>query len=255
MTPSASDIPVDATAMTGGFAPFTVTHLVVVIVSAAIAGSVIALGRRWIAIAPARERALRRMLAGSILIASAGSLGYWTFVETFDAQLSLPLHICDLVPWIAAIALLANGPAWRWTRTITWFWGIGLSSWAFIYPVLRGGPDTAKFWWFWLVHLGIVLAAAYLVLAMRFRPTRRDLGVAAAAIVAYAAAMTPLNLALDADYGYVGDDPQGPTAILGPWPWRIPIIVIGQAVIFAAVWFPVRALVMTGADIDRRRPS
>ncbi|MEM7433371.1 MAG: hypothetical protein AAF351_15720, partial [Pseudomonadota bacterium] len=46
----------------------------------------------------------------------------------FDPQRSLPLHVCDIVPWIGIFALLRPRP---WSLSITYFWGIGLSIFAF----------------------------------------------------------------------------------------------------------------------------
>lgn len=242
----------DATSVAGSagletFAAFTPTHAIVVVVAALLVVPVIALGRRWHASAPRRERRLRRAIAGGIVLVQAWSLWFWLHPERLDATISLPLHVCDLVPWIAA-AVLAVGPArWPAAAGLVYFWGIGLSGWGFVWPVLEKGPSTMHFWLFWAVHAQIVGTAGYVALASSWRPSRRELRIAAACTILYAIAITPVNLGLEADYGYVGPG-DGPAALLGPWPWRLPLVVAGQIAIFALLWLPWRRNDAEGAS-------
>ena len=211
----------------------------VVVVAAALITAVVGAGRRWRRIAPDRERALRRALAWFVLATQAASLWYWLRPARYDPTISLPLHVCDLVPWVAALVLLVGPARWPAAAGLAYFWGIGLSGWGFVWPVLRSGPATLHFWLFWLVHLQIVGTACYLVFASDWRPTRRDLRIAAVGTLAYAIAITPANLLFAADYGYVGPG-GGPASLLGPWPWRMGIVVGGQVAIFVLLWWPWR---------------
>jgi hypothetical integral membrane protein (TIGR02206 family) len=219
------------------FRAFTPMHAAVLLGAITVLTPVVVAGRRWASLQPARERRLR--IAGALGIAAAQivNIVYWLGPERLDPAVSLPLHVCDLIPWVAVAALLLPAERGRWTRSLTYFWGLGLSSWGFFWPVLETGPATFRFWLFWLVHLQVVGAAIYLVAATPWRPRPRDLAVAIAAAAAYAAALTPVNLALQADYGYVGPG-DGPASILGPWPWRMPLLLLGEAVIFTALAWP-----------------
>ena len=77
-----------------------------------------------------------------------------------------------------------------------------------------------------------------------FRPDWRDCGRACAADAAYLAIVLPLDLWLDADYGYLGELPpeQIPpfVAALGPWPARAVIVVALAAAAFTIVELPWR---------------
>ena len=232
------------------FRAFTPMHGAVLIGAIAVLTPVVVAGRRWARCDPARERRLR--IAGALGIAAAQvvNIVYWLAPARLDPAVSLPLHVCDLIPWVAVAALLLPAGRGGWTRTLTYFWGLGLSSWGFFWPVLETGPATFRFWLFWLVHLQVVGAAIYLVAATAWRPRPRDLGLAILAAAAYAVLLTPVNLALSADYGYVGPG-DGPASILGPWPWRMPLLLLGQAAIFTSLAWPWcgRAIV----DLIRRR--
>jgi hypothetical integral membrane protein (TIGR02206 family) len=154
----------------------------------------------------------------------------------YDKMESWPLHICDLAVWIAPAALLTQK---RWLRTLLYFFGIGLSTQAFLTPVVQGGVGGIRFWLFWIGHTQIVGSAIYDVAALGYRPRWRDVVLAFGALVAYAIAITPLNLAFGVNYGYIGDSrPLRPTVIdrLGPWPWRL-IPMMGMAIaVFVLAW-------------------
>lgn len=155
----------------------------------------------------------------------------------FDASQSLPLHICDIVPWIGAAALLFSI---RSLRSLAYFWGIGLSVWALITPILSVGPAHLRYWLFWLGHGQIIGTAAYLVVVLKYRPRMRDLGVVAIATIVYVLAVLPVDFLFDADYGYVGR--QSPTAPLGPWPARVLIVLLAECLIFVLLILPWQGL-------------
>jgi hypothetical integral membrane protein (TIGR02206 family) len=222
-----------------GFAAFTPAHGLVLVGAALVLTPFLRAGARWRAVAPARERRLRVGFALGIIAAQIVNIVYWAMPARFDPAISLPIHVCDLIPWVSAAALLAPAGRGRWACTLAYFWGLGLSSWGFIYPVLETGPDTFRFWLFWLVHGQIVGAALFIAVVDPWRPTGRDLGFAVVAVIAYAALITPVNLAIPADYGYVGPG-DGPTSLLGPWPWRVPIVLAGQAALFGLLYLPWR---------------
>lgn len=226
-----------AAAVPPGFAAFTPAHGLVLVVAAIVLMPILRAGARWRTLAPDRERRLRVAFAGSIIAVQIVNIVYWAMPARFDPAISLPVHVCDLIPWVCAVALLAPAARGRGVRTLAYFWGLGLSSWGFIYPVLETGPDAFRFWLFWLVHLQIVGAALYIAFIDPWRPTRRDLVFAVSAVIAYAVLITPVNLGIGADYGYVGPG-DGPASLLGPWPTRLPIVLAGEAMLFGLLYLP-----------------
>lgn len=162
---------------------------------------------------------------------------YWLVFREggFDWHESLPLHICDIAGLLAGVALI-----WprRWLVAIFYFWGVGLSSLAFALPVIDEGPTHLVFWTFWISHFIVVGGALFFVLAEGYRPTWRDLLVAFAFSLVYVLVVLAVNGMLGSNYAYLGPADDGPTAFVGPWPARIPKLVLMGLLLQVAAWAP-----------------
>ncbi|HYE02799.1 MAG TPA: TIGR02206 family membrane protein [Phycisphaerales bacterium] len=149
---------------------------------------------------------------------------WWNVPPRFGIERAIPLQLCDLAGVVGGLALLSGS---RFLTTTIYFWGVVLSTQAFITPIIKEGPALTRFWLFWESHTFIVGAAAYVVWVRGYRPRARDLGVGVLMTVAYAALVFPLNLALGTNFGYIGRPNPDPGArrtlvdALGPWPWRV----------------------------------
>lgn len=223
--------------------PFTWVHLISLIWTLGPLIISCILARRWLARGRADlEHRLAAAWGGFLICINIWSIVFWHLPGTFELAESLPLQLCDIACLLAPLVFLTD---WRWPRTLLFFWGIGLSTQAFVTPTVEEGPAHMKYYLFWLVHLGIVGSAIYDVVVRRYRPTFRDLALAVAATIAYALVMVVLNHFLSAhlghpvNYGFVGDTlRERPTIAdkLGPWPRRVFImaaIVIG---LFTFMW-------------------
>ena len=170
-------------------------------------------------------------------------LGYqaYDFVTLgWDPGNTLPLQICDFVAVIAALVFVR--PARR-LQSLAYFWGIALSTQAFITPDLAGGPDSLSFWAFWLYHLFVVGAGVYVVAVQRFRPQWRDLQFAVLMGLVYCAVIFAIDAIFNLNYGYLGrGTPSRPTLIdvLGPWPLRSLFMVLLGVVAMTLLWLPWR---------------
>lgn len=241
----APDVPAqlkDCSDWAASFCPFTLQHVIVVACCAALTGVVIYLGRRWRG--TDRERLLRRGLGISVILTQSASEIYWTLLIPFEKGQSLPLHLCDVAIWTVAIAMLTEH---RWARAIVYFMGMALSTQGFFTPTLQYGYEHVRFWFFWIGHTQIVGAALYFVIVNGFRPQWRDFRVASLVTIAWLMVVFTLNLLIDTNYGYVGrTDPSNPTIVqkLGPWPWRVLIMMAMATVAYIAVW-------MIGAGIAK----
>lgn len=250
LTPAA---PETATWLTE-FRAFSLLHLATVMVLAAAMAGSSRLGRRWKDTAP--EWRLRVGWSAFTIAWNVMALVYFFLPGVYDKRESWPLHVCDLAVWIAPAALLTQR---RWLRTLLYFFGIGLSTQAFVTPVVEGGVGGIRYWLFWVGHTQIVGSAVYDVAALGYRPRWRDVLIAAGSLVAYAALVTPINLGFGVNYGYIGNlKPERPTVIdkLGAWPWRlVPMtaLALGVFVLSWAVW-AVPAWIK-GRRIDPDRPA
>ncbi|MEM9021098.1 MAG: TIGR02206 family membrane protein [Planctomycetota bacterium] len=165
---------------------------------------------------------------------------FYSIPPQLKPEESLPIQACDLLALIAAVAMLR--PV-RLLRAVTYFGAFGLTLQAFLTPVIDTGPDTMKFYMFWLLHISIVFCAVFDVVVRGFRPTGRDLLVAVAWWAGYALIMIGVNYPTGWYYGYLGPKipPNAEDTILkhlGPWPVR-PLSMMALALIlFTLLWLP-----------------
>lgn len=158
-----------------------------------------------------------------------------------DWSKALPLQVCDGVALAAPLALLTRN---RWLMAVAWFSGLGLSSQAFITPVVKTGPDSLEYWVFWLMHGCIYAAAAVQVAALHYRPNFGDYARAWIGSLGYVMCIVPLDMLTGWNYGYMGNAlPDTPTVLdhLGPWPWRILVLCAVTSVLYLLLWLPFEA--------------
>lgn len=221
-----------------GFAAFTMMHLWVVLVSAGAMGLLCWLGRRF---GRRFEIAWAWVIVATQILHNAWWL-WWSMLsdENPDAGIAayleagLPLQLCDLAAPTAAIVMFFGlRPGFRWSRSLLYFWGIGLSSWAFFTPVLTTGPEHILFWTFWINHVQIVGTAVYDLLIRGYRPGWKDLRTTVLISFVWALVVQPLNFFAGANYGFMGEAGAAgsPIEALGSWPLRL---------------LPLAAIVLTG---------
>ncbi len=183
-----------------------------------------------------RERVLRFGWAGFTFVWQIGATIWWFLPSNFDLYESLPFHLCDIAAWIAPFALVFQN---RLLRALLFFWGLGLSTQAFVSPVVADGVDSVEFWLFWVGHTQIVGSALYDTAVLAFRPRRRDFFVASGVSIAIAGLMMVFNVVFDVNYWFVGNaSPSAPTVVdfLGPWPLRVVWMACLGIGIMALLW-------------------
>jgi len=201
------------------------------------------LGRCWRE--TPREARLRRIWGWTVLTYQTLYSIWWLMPARLDWKDSLPFQVCDLAAFIAGLAMVTQ---WRPWRTLLYFWGIGLSTQAFFTPVVNVGPAHSYYWMFWIGHTMIVGSAIYDVVVGGFRPSWRDLRLVVIVSLCYGSVMFAFNLITGFNYAYIGNNtPKAPTLIdkLGPWPWRVLIlllIVISDYIVLWALWPLARTL-------------
>ncbi len=170
---------------------------------------------------------------------------FYFLPENFDWKVSLPLHACDIIGLAAAIAMIKPT---RLSRAILYFSAFALATQAFITPIGNQDPTTARFWFFWGLHIGIISAAIFDLVVRNYRPTFSDYLVCIAVNITYVMIVLPINIVFGWNYGYLGDSvPETQTIIdfLGAWPWRVAIIffiVIAAQYTFLLPWQIARAI-------------
>ena len=145
----------------------------------------------------------------------------------------LPLHVCDISSVAGAIALIRPGPL---SRATTLYFGVGLSTFALLFPDLGDGPASIAFWVFWLRHAAIMLTGFYDLIVRGYRPTWSDYGRWCALGAAYITLVSLVNSALHTNFAFIANQTLQSSTILesfGTWPTRS-VVMLGLALAHAA---------------------
>ena len=209
------------------FSAFGPSHLTVLAVFAIGAAALVWTGRRQ---TESQAQHLGRVL-GALIMAIFGVALVYKLVQPSIAS-SVPLQLCDLAELVAAYALWSRRD---WAFTLTYYWGLPLSSQALITPDLDG-PDfpSHSFLTFFALHLLIVWTAIYLTWGQGMRPGWRSYRFAVVTTLAWGAFTLVFNTIAGTDYGFLNRKPANASLLdfLGPWPFY----VLAEVVIVGAVW-------------------
>jgi hypothetical integral membrane protein (TIGR02206 family) len=141
--------------------------------------------------------------------------------HTWTARASLPLALCDVALVIAAAACW--WPSQPLLIELTWFWGLAGTLQAVATPDLSVGFPHLVFFEYVVGHLGIVIAALYLVVGLGYRPRAGAVPRVFAITVVYTCFVGIMDAVLGADYMFLASRPVhwSLLSVLGPWPWYI----------------------------------
>ena len=188
----AASAPISATRQFSAYGP---SHLTVLAVCAIGSAAMVWIGRQQ---TDAQARLFGRVLA-SLTIAIFSIAFVYKLVQPSIGH-SVPLQLCDLAELTAAYALWSHR---KWAFTLTYFWGLPLSSQALITPDLSA-PDfpNHSFVTFFALHLLIVWAAIYLTWGRWMRPGWRSYRFAVITTLAWGAFTLCFNTIAGTDYGF-----------------------------------------------------
>lgn len=225
----------DGPALAAKFEPYGTSHLVVLGMFAVGVAAVILLGRQLRG--AGAEVVMRRSFAVAIVMVALPLQILQLIPSEWDLQTSLPLALCDFA-WLFAVHAL-------WTRnalsaTVTYLWGITLTTQGIFTPDLGSEFPELRFLMFWGVHLLIVWAAALLVLGLRVLPTWHHYRVAVVVTVIWAAITFVFNVIADTNYGYLNRLPKSASILdlLGPWPLYVVLEILIVLVVWALLTLP-----------------
>ena len=174
---------------------------------------------------PARDRALRWLLA-ALLVSEwvAFYLVFW-LRGWFDWSNVLPLSLCDWAEAALIVALLSRN---QFAYELGYFWGLGGTLQGLLTPDLAYGFPDARFVFFMANHAGIIAALLYLTLGTKLRPVPASLPRVVGASLIYPAVAGAGDFALGANYGYLHDKGGHVSllTLLAPWPWYIGELVL-----------------------------
>lgn len=217
------------------FVPYSMFHLATVAILAALMLGACGLGHCF-RCGTRREVLFRQIWGWFILAFQVFVTVWWILPDNYDRTTSWPLQLCDLAAFVAGVAMITG---WRATRSLLYFWGIGLSTQAFFSPIVHSGLAHVHFWLFWIGHTVIVGSAVYDLVIGGFRPSAADFKIAFAITLSWAIAMAIMDPIVGVNYGYLGPNkPSAPSIVdyLGPWPWRVPVMMGIVMLEFFILW-------------------
>lgn len=189
------------------------------------AAAVAAAGCAALCVAARRRPGPWRLVAarGIGLLLAADMIAYTIDLGTRDAWTaghSLPLDLCDLGVVVAAAACWWRVPL---LVELTYFWGLAGTLQAVLTPDLDVGFPHLAFFEFVVAHLGIVVAALFLVVGLRLAPRPRAVPRVFAITLAYTSFVGVVDAVTGGDYMFLRRPPQEWTLlrVLGPWPWYV----------------------------------
>jgi hypothetical integral membrane protein (TIGR02206 family) len=209
---------------TASFVAYGPSHLAVIGVLAAGIATFLALGR-W------TSRRFDRAFAVAIVVVTVPVQLLQLTPAEWDLQTSLPLQLCDWAWLVAAIALWTRS---RLAATITYLWGLTLTTQAVFTPAL-GTPFPGLRWWmFWAMHLLIIWAAIHVIWGMKLHPSWRTYGQTVVITVTWLIVTLRFNVIAGTNYGYLNGKPARASALdlLGPWP----VYLVLEILIVLAAW-------------------
>lgn len=181
-----------------------------------------------------------RLLAVVLAAVAVAFVGTPISDGTWSARGSLPLNLCDVALVVAAIACWQ--PRHQLAVELTYFWGLAGTLQAVVTPDLSIGFPHLEFFEFVVGHLGIVVAALYLVVGLGRTPRRGSVWRVFAITVGYTALVGLVDWWWGANYMFLAALPEHESLLsaLGPWPWYI-VSAAGVALaLFCALDAPFR---------------
>jgi hypothetical integral membrane protein (TIGR02206 family) len=211
------------------------SHLVIIAAIPAVAGALAWAARRRPGAAVPIRFALGALLAVNEIVWYAYQIGHGYF--RFPRE--LPLQLCDIAVWLAAIAAFVRR---EWAFDMAWYWGIAGCGMAILTPDLWTPFPSFLAIDFFVSHGAVGVTVLFLAWSGQARPRPRSLWRAFAAINIYAAAAGAFDAVFGANYFYLRQKPVHGSLLnyLGPWPVYIlaaePLFLLA----FWLLWLPFR---------------
>ena len=184
--------------------------------------------------------AVRFGLAALLLAATAATMIGWARHGRLQWLDFLPLHLCDLLIFVAVYALVRPRAL---ACELLYFWAGAGTALAMIGPDVGSGFPAPGFLSFFALHGLVVASAAVLVFGLGCRPRPGAAWRVFLVTNAYAAVVGLVDLALEANYLFLCHKPAGATLLdwLGPWPVYLLAADALALVLFLALDVPFRA--------------
>lgn len=164
------------------------------------------------------------------------ALGHW-YNGTSEWGNSLPLHLCDVAGIAGGIALLTRR---RLAAEIVYFFGLAGTLQGLITPNLDQDFPAFRYFAFFILHGGVVVAALHVVFSMGCPPREKSVPRMVGLTLVYATLAGLVNAATGANFAFLCEKPAQASLmnVLGPWPWYIGSLVLLCGVFYTILYLP-----------------
>jgi len=159
--------------------------------------------------------------------------------HSWSAAFSLPVQLCDVGGFVAAVALV-----WRQVLLVevAYFWGLGGTLQALLTPDLHDHFPSFPYLQFYATHDLVVLAALFLVIGLGLQPRIGAVRRVFLLTLAFAAIIGLIDLVTGGNYMYLRQAPaQGSLlSLMGPWPWYVVLAALLALIVLTILDLPFR---------------
>jgi len=158
-------------------------------------------------------------------------------IGQFTLANDLPLHICRLLALLAPFVIWKENKFWL---GVFYFWIIVGTLNAVITPDLEWGIPHWTYYYYFILHVFLVLLPLYYTIVLKFRVRARDLWNAYWTANVFLIISLPINFLLESNYMFTRHKPLVPTLIdsMGPWPWYLVSLQFLALLLFIIVYLP-----------------
>ncbi|MBM7867853.1 YwaF family protein [Heliomicrobium gestii] len=200
------------------FIPYSLSHIIVLILLAAIIVGLYLCRDR---LSETFRRRFRFSLAAGLFLQELFIQG-WNIAGGFwSPDASLPLHLCNVSCLLCGVMLLKGNQT---LYEITYFCGLIGAAQALLTPDL--GPFAFPhviFYRFFFAHSAIIIACLYMTFVEKYRPYWASIGKTVVITNLFMLFVGAVDYITGGNYMYLRAKPDNPSLldILGPWPWYI----------------------------------
>lgn len=156
----------------------------------------------------------------------------------WSIQTMLPLHLCSVLVWVGALALVTKNYQ---VYEFMYFMGIAGAIQALLTPDIGiyGFPHY-RFFQTYISHGLIVTAAIYMTIVEGFRPTWKSLGRVFIWMNVYMGIVFVVNMLIGSNYLFIARKPETASLLdlLPPWPYYIAYIEVIGLVMCLILYIP-----------------
>lgn len=167
-------------------------------------------------------------------------VAWWTVIAIrgeWGWDYALPLYLCDAAGFIAAMALVTRRPV---LVELTYFWGLAGTIQALITPDLHYDFPSYFYFQYFAQHIGIVMAALFLVVGLRIRPRPGSILRVTLITIGFTTLAGAADVITGGNYMYLHRKPGSGSLLdyMGPWPLYIAAGVTLAVAIIALLDLP-----------------